>query len=54
MKTQAQVHTEISPDEAKTIARDAWVFGLPLVYIGPDASILQSSEPAAGHESAGT
>jgi hypothetical protein len=23
----------LTPDEARTLARDAWVFGMPLVYI---------------------
>ena len=26
--------TSISPDEAKAIAQEAWIFGMPLVYIG--------------------
>ena len=30
--TQHQ-QTSISPDEAKTIAQEAWIFGMPLVYI---------------------
>lgn len=30
---QAQRNTEIAPDEARAIAQDAWVFGMPLVYI---------------------
>ena len=25
--------TEISPNEARAIAQDAWIFGMPLVYI---------------------
>ncbi len=30
--TQPQ-KTSLSPDEAKAIAQDAWIFGMPLVYI---------------------
>ena len=29
----------VSAEEAKTIARDAWVFGLPLVYIDIQADV---------------
>src|SRR5262245_31316260 len=29
----AQVDQKLAPDEARTLARDAWLFGLPLVYI---------------------
>ena len=33
MKTKERRNTEISPDEARAIAQEAWVFGMPLVYI---------------------
>ena len=29
----AQVDQKLTPDEARTLARNAWVFGMPLVYI---------------------
>ena len=28
----AQVDQKLTPDEARILARDAWVFGRPLVY----------------------
>jgi len=31
--TLAQVDPKLTPDEARILARDAWVFGMPLVYI---------------------
>jgi len=31
-KTQ-QRSAPITPDEAKAIAKEAWIFGMPLVYI---------------------
>ena len=33
MTTTQQQQPSISPDEAKAIAHDAWIFGMPLVYI---------------------
>ena len=33
MTTTQQQQPSISPDEAKAIAQDAWIFGMPLVYI---------------------
>ena len=33
MTTTQQQQQSISPDEAKAIAQDAWIFGMPLVYI---------------------
>ena len=31
--TLIEPHPPIAPDEAKAIAQDAWIFGMPLVYI---------------------
>ena len=33
MSTTQRHQLSISPDEAKAIAQDAWIFGMPLVYI---------------------
>ena len=33
MTTVERQQTSISPDEAKTMAQEAWIFGMPLVYI---------------------
>src|SRR5262245_20952698 len=30
---RADADKTITPDDARTLARDAWVFGMPLVYI---------------------
>ena len=33
MTTTHRQQPSISPDDAKAIAKDAWIFGMPLVYI---------------------
>ena len=33
MNANEKINTQISPDDAKAIAQDAWIFGMPLVYI---------------------
>ena len=33
MITTVNQHPSISPNDAKAIAQDAWIFGMPLVYI---------------------
>jgi hypothetical protein len=39
--TAAQTNAPtLSPDDARTLARDAWVFGVPLVYIDKQIDTL--------------
>jgi hypothetical protein len=45
----AQVDQKLTPDEARTLARDAWVFGMPLVYIEKQIDTLSYATKPEGH-----
>src|SRR5215475_13185678 len=45
----AQVDQKLTPDEARTLARDAWVFGMPLVYIDKQIDALTHTTKPDGH-----
>src|SRR5215475_4916192 len=45
----AQVDQKLTPDEARALARDAWVFGMPLVYIEKQIDALTHVTKADGH-----
>src|SRR5262245_66673897 len=45
----AQVAQKLTPDDARTLARDAWVFGMPLVYIEKQIDALTHVTKPEGH-----
>ena len=45
----AQADQKLMPDEARTLARDAWVFGMPLVYIEKQIDALTHTAKPDGH-----
>jgi hypothetical protein len=45
----AQADQKLTPDEARTLARDAWVFGMPLVYIEKQIDTLTYVTKPEGH-----
>src|SRR5262245_66682494 len=45
----AQADPKLTPDEARTLARDAWVFGMPLVYIEKQIDALTHVTKPEGH-----
>src|SRR5215831_13213935 len=44
-----QADQKLTPDEARTLARDAWVFGMPLVYIEKQIDALTHVAKPEGH-----
>ena len=49
MTTTVQQQTSISPDEAKAVAQDGYIFGLPPVYIGVQADMQTNvAKPEGG------
>ena len=47
--TFAQTDQNLTPDQARTLARDAWVFGMPLVYIEKQIDALTHVTKPEGH-----
>jgi hypothetical protein len=45
----AQADQKMTPDEARTLTRDAWVFGMPLVYIEKQIDTLTYVTKPEGH-----
>src|SRR5262249_24000095 len=45
----AQVDQKLTPDEARTLTRDAWVFGMPHVYIEKQIDALTYATKPEGH-----
>ena len=45
----AQADQKLTADEARTLARDAWVFGMPLVYIEKQIDALTHTTKPEGH-----
>src|SRR5262245_57686341 len=45
----AQADQSLTPDQARTLARDAWVFGMPLVYIEKQIDALTHVTKPEGH-----
>src|SRR5262245_6607217 len=44
-----QADPKLPPDEARALARDAWVFGMPLVYIEKQIDALTHVMKPEGH-----
>src|SRR5262245_52581852 len=45
----ALAQSDLTPDEARTLAREAWVFGMPLVYIEKQIDALTHVTKPEGH-----
>src|SRR5215813_3022056 len=45
----AQADQKLTADEARTLARDAWVFGMPLVYVEKQIDALTHVTKPEGH-----
>jgi hypothetical protein len=45
----AQTDQKLMPDEASTLARDGWVFGMPLIYIEKQIDVLTHVTKPEGH-----
>ena len=49
MTTTVQQQMSISPDEAKAVAQEGYLFGLPLVYISVQADVQTNvAKPEGG------
>jgi len=48
-RLSALAQSDLTPDEARTLAREAWVFGMPLVYIEKQIDALTHVTKPEGH-----
>ena len=49
IRFSALAQSDLTPDEARTLAREAWVFGMPLVYIEKQIDALTHVTKPEGH-----